>query len=67
MNWRNIGKGLRTVAVGLVIAVGPAALNYFTGTDWTTTLGLSPGAGAIVGAAIIALRAVTTTPIFAKS
>ncbi len=55
-------KGYKTVALGLLMVVGPAALNYLGGVDWTV-LGVSPAAGAIIGAAIIALRAVTNSPI----
>jgi hypothetical protein len=67
INWLSIGKGFRTVAAGAFVAIGPSLLNYVTGTDWTATLGLSPSTGAILGAAIIALRAVTASPIFTKA
>ena len=57
--------GFRTVLVGLVVAIGPAALTYFGGVDWTS-LGLSPTVGGVIGAVIIGLRAITTTPIGTK-
>ena len=57
--------GFRTVLVGLAVAIGPAALTYFGGVDWTS-LGLSPTAGGVIGAVIIGLRAITTTSIGTK-
>ena len=54
-------KGLRTFIFGAVVAVAPAALNYLGAIDWQT-LGLSPSAGAVIGAIIIGLRAITSTP-----
>ena len=58
-------KGWKTVAFGLLTAIVPAALTYAGGIDWTTT-GISPGIAALIGAAIIALRAVTNTPMLKK-
>lgn len=55
-------KGWRTVIFGLATALLPAALVHLGGIDWTM-LGISPGISAMIGAAIIALRAATTTPI----
>lgn len=62
MNWTSIGKGLRTVAVELTIAVAPSALTYIGGVDWTQ-LGVSPAAGAFIGVVVMGMRAITTTPI----
>jgi threonine aldolase len=59
-------KGWKTVVFGLVVAVAPAALNYVGGIDWTS-LGLSPSAGAAIGAIIIGLRAITNTSIGSKT
>jgi hypothetical protein len=55
-------KGWRTVAFGVVTAAAPPALTYLFGVDWTT-LGISPPVAAVLGSVIIALRAITTTPI----
>ena len=57
--------GFRTVLVGLIVAIGPAALTYLGGVNWTA-LGLSPTVGGVIGAVIIGLRAITTTPIGKK-
>ena len=64
MNWLS---GFKTILTGAVVALGPAALNYFTSIDPVKAFGLSPTAGAVVGAVMIGLRAVTTSPIFQKS
>lgn len=58
----NAVKGWKTVIVGGLVAVLPAALNYVGGIDWTS-LGVSPAMGALIGALIIGLRAATNTPI----
>jgi hypothetical protein len=55
-------KGWRTVFFGGVVAVAPALLTYLGGVDWTA-LGVSPAMGAVIGAGIIGLRAITTGPI----
>lgn len=55
-------KGFKTIAFGLVVAIAPAALTYLGGVNWTS-VGVSPAVAAAIGAAIIGLRAVTTTPI----
>lgn len=57
--------GFKTVIFGLAVAIGPAVLNYIGAVNWQT-LGISPTAGAIIGAGIVALRAVTGTPIGKK-
>jgi len=59
-------KGLKTVAFGLALVVIPPAITYLGGVDWTS-LGVSPGVSAVLGVAIIGLRAMTTTAIGAKS
>lgn len=55
-------KGWKTVIFGAGVALAPAFLTYIAGIDWTT-LGVHPATAAIIGAAIIALRAVTTSAI----
>ncbi len=59
-------KGFKTILFGLALVVIPPAVTYLGGVDWTT-LGLSPAVSAGIGLAVIALRAVTTTPVGAKS
>lgn len=54
-------KGWRTFALGLAIAVGPAALQYLAGVDWTHLVSPSV-ATTISGAIMIAMRVITTTP-----
>jgi hypothetical protein len=50
---------------GLALAISPAAFDYVSGTDWTQLV--SPTwAPVVAGAITIALRYVTTTPIFNK-
>jgi hypothetical protein len=58
-------KGLRTVVFGIAVAVLPAAITYLGGVDWTT-LGISPAVSGLIGAGIVALRAVTNTAIGQK-
>ncbi len=58
--------GFKTVAYGLAVAILPAAIQYIGSIDVASVFGLSPAAGAIVGAGILALRAVTNSPIFQK-
>jgi hypothetical protein len=58
-------KGFKTVAFGVVIAIAPAAIAYLGGVDWTA-LGISPPVAALIGSAIVALRAVTNTAIGQK-
>lgn len=55
-------KGWKTIAFGAATAVVPAFLTYAGGVDWTK-LGINPVIAAVLGAAVIGLRAVTTTPI----
>lgn len=54
-------KGWRTFALGLAIAVGPAALQYLAGVDWSKLVGPNV-ATFMAGAVMIAMRAITTTP-----
>jgi hypothetical protein len=62
MKWTSIGKGLRTLAIGLAIAIAPSALAYVGGVDWTQ-FGISPTAGAFIGIVVMGMRTVTTTPV----
>lgn len=55
-------KGWKTILFGLFMIIVPPALNYLVGVDWQS-LGVSPGISAMIGAAIIGLRALTSTPI----
>jgi threonine aldolase len=55
-------KGWKTVIFGALLAIGPAALTYLGGVDWTS-FGISPATSAMIGAIIIGLRAVTSTPV----
>jgi hypothetical protein len=59
-------KGWKTVAFGLATALLPAGLTFLGGVDWTS-IGISPWLAGLIGAAIIALRAVTNTPVGKKS
>lgn len=53
-------KGYRTIAVGFLIAVGPVALTYLAGLDWTKLVG--PNAALVVAGVItIAMRCMTDT------
>lgn len=56
-------KGYRTVAVGILIAVAPALVDYVGGLNVQELFGLSPTAGAAIGAIIVALRVITRGPI----
>ncbi|MDE2102516.1 MAG: hypothetical protein KGL39_35040 [Patescibacteria group bacterium] len=55
-------KGYRTIFVGLLLAIGPAALQYLGGVDWNSLIGPS-GAFVVAGMIQIALRFITTTPV----
>jgi len=59
--------GFKTFFTGLSLAVLPQMLSYIAGFDFVKTFGLSPNAATVVGLLIIALRAVTSTPIFKAS
>ncbi len=54
-------KGYRTYVVGFFVAVGPAAITYLLGLDWTKLIGPN-GALLVAGVLTIAMRSVTTTP-----
>lgn len=58
-------KGWKTILFGLAVAIGPAAVTYLGGVNWTS-LGVSPGVAAAIGVVIIALRAVTNTSVGSK-
>ena len=62
MNWSFL-KGLRTVAIGLALAIVPQATAYLFSIDWTHVAGISPNAASILGLVMVALRAITTTPL----
>ena len=54
-------KGYRTIIVGLLIAIGPPALTYLLGLDWTKLVG--PNAAMIVsGLLTVGMRVITSTP-----
>ncbi len=58
-------KGWRTIAFGLFVAVGPAAVTYLGGIDWTS-LGINPTISAAIGVVIVGLRAITNSAIGQK-
>jgi hypothetical protein len=60
-------KGFKTFAVGLGLALVPQAISFVTGFDFTRAFGLSPNAATVVGVAMIALRAATSTALFASA
>ena len=54
--------GYRTFIVGLLVAIGPTALSYLGGFDWTK-VGLSTNLATLIsGTLMVGLRAITTTP-----
>jgi hypothetical protein len=56
--------GFKTLSVGVGLAVIPQIVSYVSSFDFVKAFGLSPNAASIIGVAMIALRAVTSTPIF---
>ena len=56
--------GFKTFVAGLALAILPQAVGFVSNFDFVGVLGLSPNAASAIGLAMIALRAVTTTPIF---
>lgn len=55
-------KGLRTIAVGFVMAAAPAGLAYLAGVDWTHYV--SPTVAMVIsGAVTIGMRLITDTPV----
>lgn len=57
--------GFKTILVGLLIAVGPTAVDYIGGIDWTRYVD-PKWAPIISGSVMIAMRLVTTTGVFKK-
>jgi uncharacterized membrane protein YfhO len=57
-------SGFKTFSVGLGLAIMPQIATYLGSFDFVKTFGLSPNAASVMGVAMIALRAVTSTPIF---
>ncbi len=55
-------KGLRTVAVGLGMAVGAPALTYLAGVNWDAVLP-APWSWVVAGGVMIGMRLVTTGPV----
>ena len=62
MDWSFL-RGLRTVAVGLTLAIVPQVMMYVFSIDWTHVAGISPNAASVIGLVMVGLRAVTTTAI----
>ncbi len=60
-------SGFKTVLAGLVLAAGPATISYIGNIDVAKAFGLSPTAGAVVGALMIGLRAITNSTIFSSA
>ena len=58
--------GFKTFSVGLGLAIVPQALSFVSNFDFVNTFGLSPNAASVLGVAMVALRAVTSTPIFSQ-
>jgi hypothetical protein len=56
--------GFKTFSVGLGLAILPQVAQYLSGFDFVKAFGLSPNAATVVGLVMIALRAITSTPIF---
>jgi hypothetical protein len=56
-------KGYKTIAFGALLVVVPPLTSYFGGVDWGA-LGLSPAAAGTIGVIVIALRAITSSPVF---
>lgn len=54
--------GWRTVLIGFLIAVGPSALTYLAGIDWTQYVSANV-ATIVAGSVTILMRLVTTTPV----
>lgn len=55
-------KGWKTLGFGLLMVIAPPVLALLGGIDWNSS-GLPPWAVMLVGAVVMALRFVTTTPI----
>lgn len=59
--------GFKTFVAGLALALLPQCVAYITNFDFVHTFGLSPNAATAVGLTMVALRAITSTPIFKTS
>ncbi|MCC0005156.1 MAG: hypothetical protein H6872_08365 [Methylobacteriaceae bacterium] len=57
----DLAKGYRTILVGLVLAIGPAALQFLGAVDWSGLIGPT-GAFFVSGVVAILMRFFTTTP-----
>jgi hypothetical protein len=58
-------KGWKTILTGLGIAIAVPGLTYLSGVDWTQYV--APNVAlAISGGLMIALRVVTSSPVFKK-
>ena len=55
-------KGYRTILIGLVLAIGPAALQFLGAVDWSALIGPT-GAFFVSGVVAILMRFVTSTPV----
>lgn len=55
-------KGWKTILVGALVALGPTALQYFGGVDWSSVVP-SPWDTVIAGGIMIVMRLITTTPV----
>ncbi len=56
--------GFKTFALGLGLTIVPQIISYVGNFDFVKEFGLSPNAASVIGVVMIALRAVTSTPIF---
>ena len=56
--------GFKTFSLGLGLAIVPQIVEFLSSFDFVKAFGLSPNASSVIGVGIIALRAVTSTPIF---
>ena len=59
--------GFKTLAVGLGLTVVPQIVSFVSGFDFVKAFGLSPNAASVLGIAMIALRAVTSSPAVAMT
>ena len=66
-------QGLRTLIVGFLVAILPAATQYFSIVDWNTVFSfLGPNyaptvATLVSGLIMVVMRLLTTTPVNTKS
>lgn len=58
----HVMKGYRTLAVGFVLAIGPAALQYLGAVDWAEVIGPT-GAFFVSGVIAVVMRLLTSTPV----